>query len=69
MFQALGHIMNVRSDPNDNSHDIYDDIWNQLQESYNDFSCEETFIQYFKVEWEPKVGETFSLTKRHDHKT
>ena len=62
MFQALGHIMNMRSDPNDNLHDIHDDVWNQLQQIYNDFSSEVTFIQYFRVEWEPKIGEDFCLT-------
>jgi hypothetical protein len=62
MFQTLGHIMNMRSDPNDNLHDIHDDVWELLQQFYNEFSSEEAFIQYFKAEWEPKIGETFYIT-------
>ena len=56
MFQALGHIMNMRSNPNDDFHNIHDDVWDLLQQFYLTFSNEEAFIAYFKYEWESKIG-------------
>ena len=56
MFQALRHIMNMRSNGNDSFHNIHDDIWDLLQQFCLTFRNEEAFIACFKSEWESKIG-------------
>ena len=37
-------------------HHILDDVFDMLQTFYHDYKKEETFISYFKLEWESKLG-------------
>ena len=56
MFQALGSIMNLKHKQSCNGQSLHDEVWDLLQVFYSEFSDEYSFINYFRDEWQGKIG-------------
>ena len=57
MFSALGSMMECRGHADDSQDQLQADAKKRLQAFFAKFADETSFLEYFKREWESKMGE------------